>query len=388
MSYDYIIVGAGITGITAAEEVANILEKTVLLIDKRNHIGGNCFDYVNEYGTLVHRYGPHIFHTNNPQVYNYLSLFTTWNVYNHKVVYKIGNELIPIPFNLISIDKCLPNNSEKVKDALLEEYEVNSKVSVKELIDSDNESLRLLGNYIYTNIYQKEIKKIYGVEDTNQIMNFIDKMPPVIVSYDCRYYNDVYQTIPASGYTKMFENMLTNHNINVLLEKDYKDILKIDYENKKVYYEGEEFNGQIIFTGKIDEFFNYKYGELPYRSSVLLNEDIQEIMFQENATINYPDDYHFTRITEFKYITGQQNFYTTLQFEFPVEYKKDNPEQNNPFYAMDTLENKKLYERYEKLSKEFENVTFIGRLAEYKDMNMDESVEKVLDLINYKLMGE
>lgn len=388
MSYDYIIVGAGITGITAAEEVANILEKTVLLIDKRNHIGGNCFDYVNEYGTLVHRYGPHIFHTNNPQVYNYLSLFTTWNVYNHKVVYKIGNELIPIPFNLISIDKCLPNNSEKVKDALLEEYEVNSKVLVKELIESDNESLRLLGNYIFTNIYQKEIKKIYGVEDTNQIMDFIDKMPPVIVSYDCRYYNDVYQTIPASGYTKMFENMLTNHNINVLLEKDYKDILKIDYENKKVYYEGEEFNGQIIFTGKIDEFFNYKYGELPYRSSVLLNEDIQEIMFQENATINYPDDYHFTRITEFKYITGQQNFYTTLQFEFPVEYKKDNPEQNNPFYAMDTLENKKLYERYEKLSKEFENVTFIGRLAEYKDMNMDESVEKVLDLINYKLMGE
>lgn len=388
MSYDYIIVGAGITGITAAEEVANILEKTVLLIDKRDHIGGNCFDYVNEYGTLVHRYGPHIFHTNNPQVYNYLSLFTTWNVYNHKVVYKIGNELIPIPFNLISIDKCLPNNSEKVKDALLEEYEVNSKVSVKELIDSDNESLQLLGNYIYTNIYQKEIKKIYGVEDTNQIMNFIDKMPPVIVSYDCRYYNDVYQTIPASGYTKMFENMLTNHNINVLLEKDYKDILKIDYENKKVYYEGEEFNGQIIFTGKIDEFFNYKYGELPYRSSVLLNEDIQEIMFQENATINYPDEYHFTRITEFKYLTGQQNFYTTLQFEFPVEYKKDNPEQNNPFYAMDTPENKKLYERYEKLSKEFENVTFIGRLAEYKDMNMDESVEKVLDLINYNLMGE
>lgn len=388
MSYDYIIIGAGITGITAAEEIANLLDKNVLLIDKRDHIGGNCFDYVNEYGTIVHKYGPHIFHTNKPQVYNYLSLFTTWNVYNHKVVYKKGNELIPVPFNLISIDKCLPKNAEKVKDALLEEYEVNSKVPIKELIESENESLKLLGSYIYNNLFKQEIQKIYGLDNEEDVMNFIDKMIPVQVSYDCRFYNDVYQVIPARGYTKMFENMLSNHKINILLEKDYNDILSIDFDENKIYYEDEEFTGQVIFTGMIDEFFNYKFGKLPYRSLILMNEDLQEMMFQDNATINYPDEYHFTRITEFKYITGQQTFNTTLQFEFPVEFDINNKEQNNPYYTIDLDENRLLYEKYRKLSEEFDNVTFIGRLAEYKDLEMDESIEKVLNLINNKIIGE
>lgn len=386
MSFDYIIVGAGITGITAAEEIANVLNKKVLLIDKREHIGGNCYDYVNNEGTLIHKYGPHIIHTNNNQVYNYLSLFTLWNIYNHKVLYKIDDKLIPVPFNLISIDKCLPNEAEHIKNALLEEYEVNSKVPIKELLNSSNEYLELLGNYVYENVFLNDYKKLYGL-NRDELVEFVDKMLPLHVSYDCRYYQDIHQVVPAHGYTSMFENMLTNHNITVMLEKDYHEIISIDFENKKIYYEGNEFNGHLIFTGRIDEFFDYRFGELPYRSLILMNENLNDVLFQDNATIHYPEEYHFRKITEFKYLTGQQTFNTTIQFEFPTEYDINNEEQNIPYYPIDLEKNKEIYEKYVKLSEDYENVTFIGRLAEYKTLQMDELVEKVLNLVGEKFIG-
>ncbi len=385
MQYDYIIVGAGIAGITAAEELANILEKKVLLIEKRDHIGGNCYDYVNEHGTIIHKYGPHIFHTNNLQVYNYLSLFTLWNTYNHKVLYKIDNKLVPVPFNLISIDKTRPGDSEEIKDALLDNYEVNAKVPIKELMESDNEYLKDLGEHIFKEVYFKDYKKLYNIEDT-RIIELVDKMKPLHVSYDCRYYDDLYQAVPSYGYESMFENMLKNHNITVLLDTDYKDVLSINHDTKKVYYNNKEFEGHLIFTGRIDEFFDYKFGQLPYRSLILLNEDVDDVFFQDNATIHYPKEYHFTKITEFKYLTGQQTFYTTIQFEFPVEYDISNPEQNIPYYPINLEENQKIYEKYKKLSENYTNITFIGRLAEYKQYQMDEIVQKVLDLISNKFL--
>lgn len=386
MSFDYIIVGAGITGITAAEELANVLNKKVLLIDKRDHIGGNCYDYVNEEGTIIHKYGPHIIHTNSTQVYNYLSLFTLWNIYNHKVLYKINENLIPVPFNLISIDKCLPLHAEHIKDALLDKYDVNSKIPIKELVNSSNEDLKLLGNFIYENIFLKDYEKLYGLSN-DELEEFIDKMLPFFLSYDCRYYQDIHQVVPAQGYTNMFQNMLSNHNITIMLKKDYHEILSIDYDNKKIFYEGEEFKGHLIFTGMIDEFFNYKFGKLPYRSLILLNEDLNEVLFQDNSTIHYPEEYHFRKITEFKYLTGQQTFNTTIQLEFPTEYDIKNEEQNIPYYPIDLQKNKEIYEKYRKLSEDYENITFIGRLAEYKLLQMDELVEKVLNLISEKFIG-
>ncbi|MBR0471552.1 MAG: UDP-galactopyranose mutase [Methanosphaera sp.] len=386
MSFDYIIIGAGIAGITCAEEIANVLNKKVLLIDKRDHIGGNCYDYTNEEGTIIHKYGPHIIHTNSNRVYNYLSLFTLWNIYNHKVLYKVNDSLIPVPFNLISIDKCIPLHSDHIKDALLEEYEVNSKVPIKELRNSSNKYLKLLGDFIYDNIFLKDYEKLYGLK-SEELDEFVDKMLPVEVSYDCRYYDDIHQVIPSHGYTNMFQNMLSNHDITIMLEKDYHEIIDIDYENKKIYYEGKEFRGHLIFTGMIDEFFNYRFGRLPYRSLILLNEDLDDVLFQDNATIYYPEEYHFRRITEFKYLTGQQTFYTTIQFEFPTEYDINNDEQNIPYYPVDLEKNRKIYEKYHELSQEYENITFIGRLAEYKYLRMDEVVEKVLDLVGEKFIG-
>ena len=380
MEYDYIIVGAGITGITAAEQLANVYDKKVLLIDKNDHIGGNCYDYYDESGILVHKYGPHIFHTNNEEVYSYLSLFTTWNVYNHKLVCNINNTVIPVPFNLISIDKTMQDDNQKITTALLTEYIVNDTLPLDKLKESKNPDIQKLVSYVNENIYTPYVKKIYGV-DPEKICEVDGVNINITISYDCRYYQDKYQAVPSNGYTSMFENMLSNHNINILLEHDYNDIISIDLENKKVYFNDEEYTGQLIFTGMIDEFFNYCYGKLPYRSIVYMNETVDQIHFQENASIIYPNDYHFTEITEYKYITGQHARNTTIQFAFPTDYNPKYDETNIPYYPIITEENMELFRKYEKLTEKFPQITFMGRLCNYKHLNMDEAVQNVHDVL-------
>ena len=380
MEYDYIIVGAGITGITAAEQLANVYDKKVLLIDKNDHIGGNCYDYYDESGILVHKYGPHIFHTNNEEVYSYLSLFTTWNVYNHKLVCNINNTVIPVPFNLISIDKTMQEDNQKITTALLTEYIVNDTLPLDKLKESKNPDIQKLVSYVNENIYTPYVKKIYGV-DPEKICEVDGVNINITISYDCRYYQDKYQAVPSNGYTSMFENMLSNHNINILLEHDYNDIISIDLENKKVYFNDEEYTGQLIFTGMIDEFFNYCYGKLPYRSIVYMNETVDQIHFQENASIIYPNDYHFTEITEYKYITGQHARNTTIQFAFPTDYNPKYDETNIPYYPIITEENMELFRKYEKLTEKFPQITFMGRLCNYKHLNIDEAVQNVHDVL-------
>lgn len=387
MEYDYIIVGAGITGITAAEQLANVYDKKVLLIDKNDHIGGNCYDYYDESGILVHKYGPHIFHTNNEEVYSYLSLFTTWNVYNHKLVCNINNTVIPVPFNLISIDKTMQDDNQKITTALLTEYIVNDTLPLDKLKESKNPDIQKLVSYVNENIYTPYVKKIYGV-DPEKICEVDGVNINITISYDCRYYQDKYQAVPSNGYTSMFENMLSNHNINILLEHDYNDIISIDLENKKVYFNDEEYTGQLIFTGMIDEFFNYCYGKLPYRSIVYMNETVDQIHFQENASIIYPNDYHFTEITEYKYITGQHARNTTIQFAFPTDYNPKYDETNIPYYPLITEENMELFRKYEKLTEKFPQITFMGRLCNYKHLNMDEAVQNVHDVLFRQLKHE
>lgn len=387
MEYDYIIVGAGITGITAAEQLANVYDKKVLLIDKNDHIGGNCYDYYDESGILVHKYGPHIFHTNNEEVYSYLSLFTTWNVYNHKLVCNINNTVIPVPFNLISIDKTMQEDNQKITTALLTEYIVNDTLPLDKLKESKNPDIQKLVSYVNENIYTPYVKKIYGV-DPEKICEVDGVNINITISYDCRYYQDKYQAVPSNGYTSMFENMLSNHNINILLEHDYNDIISIDLENKKVYFNDEEYTGQLIFTGMIDEFFNYCYGKLPYRSIVYMNETVDQIHFQENASIIYPNDYYFTEITEYKYITGQHARNTTIQFAFPTDYNPKYDETNIPYYPIITEENMELFRKYEKLTEKFPQITFMGRLCNYKHLNMDEAVQNVHDVLFRQLKHE
>jgi UDP-galactopyranose mutase len=385
LPFDYIIVGAGLAGITAAEELANVMNKKVLLIEKRDHIGGNCYDFVNENGTRIHKYGPHVFHTDNTLVYNYLSLFTMWNSHSHKLLFKNEDTLIPVPFNLISVDKILPEEAEDIKVALLEKYDIKTQIPIKELMESKNKHIKKLGEKIYE-IFSNHLKKVYDICD-EEILELIDNFLPFRTSYDCRYYKNVYQVIPQNGYTNMFNNMLSNHNITVMLNKDYYDIIKIDHENKKILYEDEEFKGHMIFTGRIDEFFDYKFGELPYRSSVLVNEVIEDETFQDIAVTFYPNEYHFTRITDYKYLSGEYLNSTVIQFEYPVKFDTKSEEGNIPFYPIPLEKNYKLYRKYNEISKEYNNVTFIGRLTEYKILQMDEVVEKVLNLISEKFAG-
>lgn len=385
MTFDYIIVGAGIAGITAAEELANVMNAKVLIIEKQDHIGGICYDYVNENGTNIHKYGPHVFHTNNTIVYNYLSLFTMWNRHSHKILFKHENQLIPVPFNFISIDKILPAESEDIKGALLEQYDINTTVTIKEMMNSENEYLKLLGEHIYA-LFSKHLKKVYGIGD-GELSEFIDEFLPFRTSYDCRVYKDVYQAIPRDGYANMFSNMLSNQNITVMLNKDYKDIIKIDHETKKIFYEENEFDGHLIFTGPIDEFFDYRYGKLPYRSSVMINETVDNPSFQDIAVKYYPEEYHFTRITDFKYLNDQYIDTTTIQIEYPTEYDVDSKEGNIPLYPIPLEKNMNLYEKYRALTEEYDNVTFIGRLSEYKILQMDEVVEKVLNMMSEKFTG-
>lgn len=385
MPYDYIIVGAGLAGITAAEELANVMDKKVLLIEKMDHIGGNCYDYVNENGTRIHKYGPHIFHTDNALVYNYLSLFTMWNSHSHKIMFKNNDTLIPVPFNLISIDKALPEVAEEIKVALFKKYKVKSKIPVRELMESDDKYIKKLGDTMYS-MFSNHLKKVYDISDY-EILELIDYLLPFRTSYDCRYHKDIYQVIPQDGYTQMFNNMLSNDNITVMLNKDYHDIIKIDHENKKIFFEDEEFMGHMIFTGMIDEFFDYRFGRLPYRSSVLVNEVIDNDTFQDIAVTYYPNEYHFTRITDYKYLCGDYLESTVIQFEYPEKYYANSKEDNVPFYPIPLEKNFKTYRKYRTLSEEYDNVTFIGRLTEYKILQMDEVVEKVLNLISEKFEG-
>lgn len=385
LTFDYIIVGAGLAGITAAEELANVMNKNVLIVDKNDHIGGNCYDYVNENGTNIHKYGPHIFHTNNTIVYNYLSLFSMWNRHSHKLLFKHENQLVPVPFNFISIDKILSQDAEEIKGALLDNYEINTSIPIRELMNSEDEYLQELGNEIFK-IFSKHLKKVYSVDDAD-VWEFVDRFLPFRTSYDCRLYTDVYQVVPRDGYTNMFTNMLSNQNITVMLNTDYHDVLRIDHESRKVFYEDEEFEGHLIFTGSIDEFFDYKFGKLPYKSAVMLNEVIDNPTFQDNVVTYYPDEYHFTRITDFKYLNDEYLDTTTIQIEYPTEYDGTSSEGNIPFYPIRIEKNRNIYEKYKSLIKEYDNVTFIGRLSEYRILQMDEIVEKVLEVIAEKFTG-
>lgn len=376
-NFDYVIVGCGFAGSVMARKLAEDGDQKVLIIDKRSHLGGNAYDFVDEAGVLIHKYGPHIFHTNKENVYNYLSNFTSWYDYNHEVVGSIAGKYIPIPFNLNSLKLTYDEEkAERLKNKLLSVYGMDKKVSILELQNQQDEELIELGKYIYEKVFLHYTMKQWG-QSPNEIDKSVIARVPVYISYDNRYFQDRFQGVPKEGYTKVFENLLNHPNITVKLNMAADSVLK--FTENEIFIDGKPFKGGVIYTGAIDELMKCKYGRLPYRTLDFKFETHEINWFQPRGTVNYTVDQPYTRITEFKYLSGQKlEGITSIVKEYSREYTGADDE--TPYYAILNDENRKKYEEYCKDLKSLNKFYLLGRLAEYKYYNMDEIVDRALEL--------
>lgn len=373
--YDCIIIGSGCAGAVTANILAQ-KGKKVLVIEKRSHIGGNCYDEKEEHGILVHKYGPHIFHTNSRKVYDYLSRYTSWYDYRHEVEGYIHGQYIPVPFNLNSLK--LVYGEEKaaaLTEKLIREYGEGTKVPILKLRENEDPDIRAIAEYVYQNIFLKYTMKQWG-QKPEEIDPAVTGRVPVLISYDNRYFQDAYQGMPADGYTPMFEHMLADENIDVLTGTDALGLL--DFTGEKILYQGKEFEGPVIYTGPIDELFRCCFGRLPYRSLRFASEYYEIDSWQPKAVINYTVSEEYTRITEFKKLTGQQCDGTVIMREYPMSYMAQ-PGQI-PYYAIINEENNRLYEKYRQQAGKYSNLYLLGRLAEYKYYNIDAIVEKAMEM--------
>ena len=372
--YEYIIIGAGLAGCVMAERIANILDKKVLIIEKRNHIGGNCYDYFDENNILVHRYGPHLFHTDLKEVWEYLSQFTRWNSYQLHVLSFIDGKKVPIPFNLNTLHELLPADSaRKLEKKLLDKIGFNNKIPILKLKELDDNELKYLADFIYEKVFINYTKKQWGITP-EELDPSVTERVPINVSRDNRYFQDKYQGVPINGYNQMFREMLKNSNIKLLLNTNFNEVIKL--LDDEIFCFNEKFNGKLIFTGQIDELFNYKLGELPYRSLKFEFETLPIEYFQETGITNYPNNHDFTRITEFKHITKQENEKTSIVREYPQIYNK---EENIPYYPIPKKEHDDLYRKYLENAAHIKNLILVGRLAEYRYYNMDTVVNAALN---------
>lgn len=355
--FDYLIVGAGLAGAVLAERLATQAGKKIILIDKRNHVGGNTFDYFNEEGILVHKYGPHIFHTNSREVFEYLGQFTDWRPYEHRVLASVDGLLVPIPINLNTINELygLQLNSQQV-DAFL-----SSKAEkINQVLTSEDVVVSKVGRELYEKFFRGYTRKQWDL-DPSELDASVTARIPTRNNRDNRYFTDKYQAIPLHGYTNMFLNMLDHPNIKIMLNTDFKEIERDIRFNK------------LIFTGPVDYFYDYCYGKLPYRSLGFQFETREQEIFQPSGTVNYPNEHPFTRITEFKYLTGQKHPKTTIVYEYPKS-------EGDPYYPVPRRENALIYNKYHLLASQEKNVYFAGRLATYKYYNMDQVVAQALTL--------
>ena len=363
--FDYLVVGAGFAGATIAERLAADAGKKVLICDRRPHIGGNAYDHFDDAGVLVHKYGPHIFHTNARDVYDYLSRFTAWRPYQHRVLARVDGQLLPIPINLNTINRMY---GTKFTSFELEEFFQSRAEPKAQIRTSEDVIVNRVGRELYEKFFRNYTRKQWGL-DPSELDAAVTARVPVRTNRDDRYFTDTYQVMPLHGYTRMFARMLTHPNIKVLLNADYREVRDLIPHR------------EVVFTGPIDEFFDFRYGRLPYRSIEFKFETHNEPVAQEGPVINYPNENAYTRITEFKYLTGQEHPKTTIVYEFPCA-------DGDPYYPIPRPENQQLYRRYQALADVTPGVHFLGRLGTYKYYNMDQCVAQALSYYRKSLTGE
>jgi UDP-galactopyranose mutase len=361
--FDFLIVGAGFAGCVLAERLSQDGGNKVLLIDRRNHIGGNAYDCYNEHGLLIHKYGPHIFHTNSRQVFEYLSNFTDWRPYEHRVRASVDGQLVPIPINLDTVNKLYGLNLTSFQLTEFFDSVAERRLSIK---TSEDAIVSKVGRELYEKFFQNYTRKQWGL-DPSELDASVTSRVPIRINRDDRYFGDTYQAMPLHGYTRMFENMLNHPRIKIMLNTDYREIrTAFPYR-------------ELVFTGPIDEFFNFRFGKLPYRSLDFKHETLNMPVFQPAPVVNYPNEHPYTRITEFKYLTGQEHAKTSIVYEFP---KAD----GDPYYPIPRTENAAIYKQYQELASATPGVHFVGRLATYKYYNMDQVTAQALTIYS-KIKG-
>ena len=359
-----LVVGAGFSGAVIAYLLANQLGEKVCVIDKKEHVAGNCYDYRDENGIMIHKYGSHIFHTNSEKVWNFIKQFTDFNTYMHKVIGVLDGIETHIPFNFNTLYDVFPYTyAKKLEKKLLENFELNSKVPILEFQKQDDKDLKYLANYVYEKIFLHYTTKQWGVSPED-VDGAVTARVPVYLSKDNRYFQDKYQGIPLDGYTKVVEKMLDNTNIELKLGVDFKDIDKSEYD-------------RIFYTGPIDEYFNYKFGQLPYRSVNFKFETYNKEYYQSNACVNYPCNYDFTRIHEYKYYLDDKSAKTVIAKEYSESFELG---KNERYYPIPKDENAKLYNQYLELAQKEQNVYFLGRLGDYKYYDMDKAILRAIEL--------
>jgi UDP-galactopyranose mutase len=353
--YDWLVVGAGFAGSVIAERLASQRDEKVLIIDSRPHIGGNAYDRYNEDGLLIHQYGPHIFHTNSEAVFKYLSQFTAWRPYEHRVLAEVDGMLLPIPINLDTVNRLygLSLTSEEMDGFLAGRAE-----PVEEIVTSEDVVVSRVGRDLYEKFFRGYTRKQWGV-DPSQLDKSVTARVPTRTNRDDRYFTDSYQAMPKHGFTRMFERMLSHPNIDIMLQADYRRVRKVVPFRR------------LIYTGPIDEFFDFRFGKLPYRSLHFKHVTLQKEWHQPVAVVNYPQQHDYTRVTEYKHLTGQQSPKTSLTYEYPSD-------EGDPYYPVPRPENAALFKRYEALADAVPNVHFVGRLATYRYYNMDQVVGQSL----------
>ncbi|MBP3686952.1 MAG: UDP-galactopyranose mutase [Alphaproteobacteria bacterium] len=365
-----LVVGCGLSGATIARKIAEELNEKVIIIDKKSHIAGNTYDYRDKNGIMIHKYGSHIFHTNLENVWGFVNHFADFNTYMHKVIAIIDGIKTTIPFNIRTLYDVFPKTmAENMEKKLLAKFEYNKKVPILEFQKQDDKDLKFLAEYVYEKVFLHYTAKQWGA-NPSEVDSAVTARVPVYISCDERYFQDKYQGIPLHGYTNMVKKILNYQNIEVRLNTQYTDI-------KEAY-------NRVFFTGSIDEFFNYKYGELPYRSVYFKMEEYDFPYYQNNAVVNYPCNYDFTRIHEYKYYLNDISDKTVIAKEYSEFFEQG---KNERYYPIPNEANKKLYAKYLTEAQQMQNIYFLGRLGDYCYYDMDKAINRALELFE-QIKGE